>query len=111
MLCGPSVTLGGARTVEHDRCYGPAVRCRSALLASLAGLLATRAAHAEDPRDLFGLGGKPVEAPPSCDDGRAFGCATALDPFDDVSPYALRTWLTGSYLLRLPVGDARDDAV
>jgi hypothetical protein len=85
------------------------VRRRSALLASLAGLLATRAASAEDPRDLFGLGKKPVEPPPSCDDGRAFGCATALDPFDDVSPYALRTWLTGRYLLRLPVGDARHD--
>jgi hypothetical protein len=87
------------------------VRRRSALLASLAGLLATRAAHAEDPRDLFGLGGEPEQPAPSCDDGQAFGCATALDPFDEVSPYALRTWLPGRYLLRLPVGDVRHDAV
>ena len=102
-------------------------RC-SALLASLAGLLATRAALADDaptaapapaaaadPRDLFGLGPHttpPAAAPPDCADGRAFGCATATDPFaDDTSPYALRTWLSGRYLLRLPVGDLRHDAV
>ncbi|HSK01949.1 MAG TPA: TonB-dependent receptor [Kofleriaceae bacterium] len=88
------------------------MRRRSALLASLAGLLASGPALAEDPRDLFGLGPKPAaEPPPSCDDGTAFGCATALDPFDEASPYALRTQLTGSYLLRLPVGDVRHDAV
>lgn len=94
-------------------------RC-SALLASLAALLVSRASHADDPappapapdpRDLFGLERPPPPAPPSCADGRAFGCATALDPFDDVSPYALRTWLSAAYLLRLPVGDARHDAV
>jgi hypothetical protein len=107
------------------------VRRCSALLASLAGLLATRAALADepapapaapaapagDPRDLFGLGPKPTpprpdREPAGCEDGRTFGCATALDPFaDDASPYALRTWLTGGYLLRLPVADVRHDAV
>ncbi len=89
------------------------MRRRSALLASLAGLLASRgAARAEDPRDLFGLGPKPPAEPaPSCDDGLTFGCATALDPFDEVSPYALRTWLPRSYLLRLPVADVRHDSV
>lgn len=84
---------------------------RFALFASLAGLLAARAAHADDPRDTFGLAKRPAEPPPSCDDGRTFGCATALDPFDDVSPYALRTHLSARYLLQLPVGDARHDAV
>jgi TonB-dependent receptor-like protein len=88
------------------------VRRRSALLASLAGLLASRVAAAEDPRELFGLDGKPAAPAPTCDAaGRAFGCATALDPFDDVSPYALRTWLPARYLLRLPVADLRHDAV
>lgn len=84
------------------------MRRRPALLASLAALVSSPAL-ADDPRDLFGLGGKPAEPPPSCEDGRTFGCETALDPFDEVSPYALRTRLTGRYLLRLPVGDARHD--
>jgi len=88
------------------------VRRRHALLASLAGLLASPAALADDPRDLFGLGQKPAgPPPPSCDDGRELGCATALDPFDAVSPYALRTWLPGRYLTRLPVADVRHDTV
>jgi hypothetical protein len=88
------------------------VRRRHALLASLAGLFASPAALADDPRDLFGLGPTPdAPPPPSCEDGRTFGCATALDPFDEVSPYALRTWLPGRYLLRLPVGDVRHEAV
>lgn len=84
---------------------------RFALFASLAGLLATRAAHADDPRDAFGLPPRAPAESASCDDARTFGCATALDPFDDISPYALRTRLTGGYLLQLPVGDARHDAV
>lgn len=87
------------------------MRCRRALIASLAGLLASRTAAADDPRDLFGLDAAPREAPPSCDDGRAFGCAGATDPLDEVSPYALRTWLPASYLLELPVADVRHDAV
>lgn len=107
------------------------VRRSSALLASFAALLGSQTARADDdadpraafglggapapapadPRDVFGLGRKPVAPPPSCDDGRTFGCAMALDPFDEVSPYALRSWLSADYLLRLPVGDARHDAV
>ncbi|MCW5802200.1 MAG: TonB-dependent receptor [Deltaproteobacteria bacterium] len=65
---------------------------------------------ADDQDDLFGLNRK-TEAPPSCDDGRAFGCAMATDPLDPVTPYALRTWLSAKYLQTLPIGDARSDQV
>jgi len=93
-------------------------RCR-ALLAGLACVATVRTASAdappkqpEDPRELFGFGKKPkAEPPPSCDDAHQLGCATATDPFDAVSPFALRTWLPARYLLRLPVADARHDAV
>lgn len=117
---------------------GSAVRSRRALLA---GLVAVRAAlaHAEPPapsapsappvpapapapspprapssdlRDQFGLAPPaPQAAPSDCGDGRAFGCATATDPLDDATPYALSTWLPVRTLLRLPVGDATHDAV
>lgn len=110
------------RTGANAPCYRPSVRRCSALLASLAALLASSAARADDPpptgappapadpRDVFGLGKKPVAPPPTCDDGRTFGCATAQDPFDEVSPFSLRSWLSADYLLRLPVADARHDA-
>ena len=75
-------------------------------------LLATSgvAAADGDPRDVFGL--KPRLAEPvDCGDAKTFGCATATDPFDPVSPYALRTWLPTTYTMLLPVADARHDDV
>ena len=83
-------------------------------VALVASILASRAAYADDPHDLFGLGRepKPAAAPaPSCDVPHTFGCATVTDPLDDTSPYGLTSWLSASYLLRLPVADARHDAV
>lgn len=78
----------------------------------LAGVLAGRAAHADDARDLFGLGKKPVvEAPVNCDVPHTFGCATVTDPLDDASPYGLSTWLPASYLRRLPTANATHDSV
>ncbi len=75
-------------------------------------LVATaRHARADDPRDLFGLGSKSPAQKASCDDGELLGCAFAADRFDEVSPYALRTWLPATYLLQLPVADSRADAV
>ena len=74
------------------------------------GLSKQPAPPTEDPRDVFGLKRKPAEQV-SCADARTFGCSTATDPFDPVSPYALRTWLPSSYLLTLPVADARHDNV
>jgi hypothetical protein len=86
-------------------------------------------AHAEDPRDVFGLDKKPaptkddvrdafglepkVEAAPlDCSDGTEFGCVDASDPLaETASPYALSTWLPAGYLLRLPVAAATHDAV
>lgn len=80
---------------------------------ALLGLvLLAAAAHAENPRDLFGLGkDKPAAEPARCDDAKTLGCAFAEDDLDPVSPYAVRTWLPASYLLKLPVADARVDAV
>ncbi len=70
------------------------------------------AAPADDLRGEFGLGtGSAPQAPPSCADGLSFHCAMASDPLDPATPYALSTWLPGSYLRRLPVGDATHDAV
>jgi hypothetical protein len=66
---------------------------------------------ADDTRDVFGFTKKTTEPAPRCEDARTLGCVTATDPFDPVSPYALRTWLSASYLLRLPVADARHDDV
>ncbi|HET7505119.1 MAG TPA: hypothetical protein VFK02_29070 [Kofleriaceae bacterium] len=82
--------------------------------ALIAGLLAGRAAclpgaRAEDVRDTFGLGPRPPPATASCGDGLASGCAIATDPLDAATPYALSTWLAGSYLARLPIGDATHD--
>jgi hypothetical protein len=80
--------------------------------AVLAGLVLTTHAHADDdPRDLFGLGkGKQTEQV-TCDDAKTLGCATASDDLDPVSPYATRTWLPATYLLKLPVADARADTI
>jgi hypothetical protein len=45
-------------------------------------LLATPA-HADDPRDLFGLGKDKQRAEKErCDDAKTLGCATARDDFD-----------------------------
>ena len=82
--------------------------------AALLTLLASSSALADtaDPHDLFGLKKQPTaEPPPSCDEPHQFGCATVTDPLDDTSPYTLSTWLTGEYLLSLPVGYATHDAV
>ncbi|MDQ3337179.1 MAG: TonB-dependent receptor [Myxococcota bacterium] len=81
-------------------------------LIGLAIVTATTHARADDPRDLFGLGKdkKPAERE-SCDDAKTLGCTTARDDFDPVSPYAVRTWLPSSYLLKLPVGDTRIDSI
>lgn len=63
-------------------------------------------AHADDPRDVFGLKPKKLEAPLDCADGRVFGCAEATDPLADDVPYALRTFFPSTYLLSLPTADA-----
>ena len=84
-----------------------------ALVSTTAHAQAPRSeAEANDPHDLFGLGKdkKPAEKL-DCSDGKSLGCAAATDPFDRVSPFALRTWLPTSYLLKLPVADSRVDAV
>ncbi|MBA3397836.1 MAG: TonB-dependent receptor [Deltaproteobacteria bacterium] len=89
-------------------------RC-SALLVSLAGVLLAlghaSVARADDPRELFGFDKQPASEPIDCADGKSLGCASATDPLDPVSPYALRTWLPASYLLKLPVADGRHDGV
>lgn len=65
-----------------------------------------------DPRDAFGLRPKPKAESVDCSDGTAFGCVGASDPLDDhASPYTLSTWLPARYLLRLPVASASHDAV
>ncbi len=85
------------------------VRRRFALLATI---LASHAAHADDPHDLFGLGKQPAAEPATeCDKPHTFGCPTNTDPLADESPFALSTWLPASYLLRLPVADARYDVL
>ena len=71
----------------------------------------TSVAHADDPRDVFGLRHHEAEAPLDCSDGRAFGCVAATDPLSDAGPLALSTWLSAEYLLSLPVGDATHDQV
>ncbi len=72
---------------------------------------ASGTAFADDPRDLFGFEPEQPATHADCSDGRTLGCASATDPFDPVSPYALRTWLPTTYLLQLPVGDQRHDDV
>jgi hypothetical protein len=74
-------------------------------------LCASGVAHADDPRDVFGIGHRQTEAPLDCSNGRAFGCVSATDPLSDASPLALSTWLSAEYLLSLPVGDATQDQV
>lgn len=71
-------------------------------------------AHADDPRDVFGLGKKPAAEQESvdCGDGTEFGCVTATDPLAEApSPYALATWLPAKYLLALPVANATHNVV
>ena len=87
------------------------VRRRIALVAGV--VLAGRAAHADEARDLFGLGKRTpeAEAPPSCEAPHTFGCAQVTDPLDAASPYGLSTWLPGTYLRRLPVANTTHDAV
>jgi len=82
------------------------VRLALALVVASGGV-----AHADE--DLFGLKKQPTQTASqvSCDDARGFGCAYATDPFDDVAPHALRTWLPATYLLHLPIGDARHDQI
>jgi len=74
-------------------------------------VLVTSNAWADDPRDIFGIKRPPTEAPIDCTDGSDFGCVQPTDPFAERSPLALSTWLSGKYLLSLPVGDATHDAV
>jgi len=103
MSTGPAGLRGAAP------CYRHPVR---RTVAVVAGILASRAAYADDPHDLFGVGKSPATPPPpSCVEPHAFGCVTTADPLDDGSPYALATWLPASYLLRLPVADATHDAI
>ncbi len=86
---------------------------RTAALVAGIGVLLPAVAHAEDPHDLFGVGGKPKPGDPAetCAEPGTFGCALSTDPFDPKAPFALSTWLPGSYLRRLPIGDATHDAV
>ena len=70
------------------------------------------AAHADNPRDVFGIPAKPADAPLDCSDGRAFGCVSATDPLAfDNEAFALSTWLSGQYLMSLPTADATHDQV
>ncbi|NVB77027.1 MAG: TonB-dependent receptor [Kofleriaceae bacterium] len=102
---------------------------RFALVASVLGLASV--AHADDPRDVFGLPPKKQTKPESedvrdvfgfgkkqgqekvdCSDGTGFPCAGSTDPLDEhASPYSLVAWLSGPYLLSLPVADATHDQV
>src|SRR5262245_25066038 len=70
-----------------------------------------RLAYADDPHDLFGIKPRPKEEPLDCSDGHTPGCAAATDPFSDLSPYGLWTWLSTSYLRTLPVANADQDDV
>jgi len=79
---------------------------------SWVALTAASVARADPPKpdpDLFG-DSRPAP-PPSCDDGRDFGCARATNPFVAMAPYALSQWLSSDYLLRLPVADSTHDQV
>ncbi|TMQ15828.1 MAG: TonB-dependent receptor [Deltaproteobacteria bacterium] len=87
------------------------MRFRRALIAALGVLAGAPGARADEPRDAFGLPPRPAEPRASCGDGLAPDCAMATDPLDEATPYGLATWLPGSYLRRLPVGDATHDAV
>ncbi|HEY0476263.1 MAG TPA: TonB-dependent receptor [Kofleriaceae bacterium] len=87
------------------------MRLWSALIAALLVGRIGGIARADDPRDTFGLSRLPPAPAVSCSDGLALDCAVATDPLDEATPYALSTWLPGSYLRRLPVGDATHDAV
>jgi hypothetical protein len=86
---------------------------RTAALVAGLGVLLPAIAHADDPHDLFGIGGKPKpgDAPESCAEPGTFGCALSTDPFDTRASFALSTWLPAAYLRRLPIADATHDAV
>nr|MDQ3370779.1 hypothetical protein [Myxococcota bacterium] len=103
LLCGR-----GALAVADDGAPPPATERGTAAEPTEA---AGPAPGDDDPRALFGFRKPAPTTPTSCADGRTTGCATATDRLDEVSPYALRTWLTASYLLRLPVADSRHDGV
>jgi len=83
------------------------VRRVAIALLTIGGL--ARPGRADDVRDVFGFKPKVAE-PVDCEDSHTFGCASSTDPFEP-SPFALRTWLPSTYLLRLPVGDSRHDDV
>lgn len=90
------------------------VRLRAALLALLGFFASGKLAHAEDPRELFGLGKTEpaAEAEDPCADPLGFGCAMVTDPLEaDASPYGLTTWLSAAYLRRLPVANVTHDAI
>src|SRR5262249_2752343 len=59
--------------------------------------------------DLFG--DQRPKPPPSCDDGRDFGCVAATNPLVALAPFALSQWLPAKYLLGLPVADLTHDQV
>ena len=79
--------------------------------AGLAVLFLARLVHADDPHDTFGFKKPAQDQPRDCSDGPAIGCSTATDPFSDLSPYGLWTWLPSSYLQSLPVANANQDDV
>jgi hypothetical protein len=62
----------------------------------------------KDPRDVFGLGPKPPTEQ-TCDGD--IGCAFPDDPLDPLTPYALATELSGTYLRKLPTADADHTSV
>jgi hypothetical protein len=79
---------------------------------SVVGLLVlscSTLAHADDPRDVFGLGKKPKQQqePLDCSDGTEFGCVGPSDPLDEnASLYSLTSWLSAEYLMSLPTASA-----
>lgn len=86
---------------------------RTAALVAGLGVLVPALAHADDPRELFGVGNKPKPgaSAENCGEPNTFGCALSTDPFDARPAFALSTWLPGAYLRRLPIADATHDAV
>ncbi len=101
------------------------MRARLALALIVVATVARRA-HADDIKpavpgdpplpkeyvDVFGFSPRKAPAPLDCTAGDAnFGCAMSTDPFAAVAPFTLSTWLSGSYLMSLPVGDATHDQV
>lgn len=110
---------GASRTASNTRawepralpgfCYPRQVRRVAIAVLTVGSLHAARAE--DDPRDVFGFKPKPVDKVDCGEGTKTFGCVSSIDLLDPTSPYALRTWLPSTYLLRLPVGDARHDDV